>query len=1380
MQTQKRFTSLISSGTRRMILAAIFMMALVSNFATAAAQGSLDFTAYTLSSYGGTQDAACGTGSNVAAIEDAGATLHLTGNCWKQIDFGYTVTANTILEFDFHSNGQAEIHGIGFDTDNAIDPASTFQLYGTQVWGITDFLDYATVAPAVQHYTIPVGQFYTGVMTSMTFTNDDDGGSLGDSFFSNIMVYEGTPPPPPPVPMLTVNGSSYAVESYGGSSQDIAAITTILDGGLTLSIVGNGWKKVSIPYTVQTNTYLEFDFSSSAEGEIHGIGFDTDDVIDSTRTFQLYGTQVWGITDFLNYATVAPAVQHYTIPVGQFFTGSFTALTFTNDHDVTNPTGESVFSNIVIYDLLATPTITFAPAPSPQHPGGNFTVSATTDSDGALTYSYVSGPCTLIDANAGTFAPTGVGDCTVQADTAATTYFLAGSAQQVVTISPLDLYAVSGSTTLPDAVSVPVWGYNTTNVAVAKPGGPTLVVNEGDSVTIVLHNELDVDTALLFQGQDMIPDTTGVVSGTTKLYTFTANRPGTYLYGAGLLAGAQYQSAMGLYGALIVRPATTGQAYADASTAYDDEAMLILSEIDPALNNSTTPALFDMRDYKPRYFLINGLAYPDTVEIPTVAGNRVLLRYLNAGVQFHSMALLGTHQTVIANDGSPLTYSHRMVAETFGPGQTVDTIATIPATAVDGSQFAIYDGNFLLHNSNVAGFGGMMTFLTVSGTPPTGDTTGPVTSNVAYGTGTLTATVTDTTSNIAAAEYFLDATGAVGTGTAMNATDSSFDSLSESVTAAVVVPAGSHTLYVRGQDALGNWGAFSSVLVNGGDATGPVTTGLTLTPNPSNGTDDVALSGTGNDSTSGGSNIVAAEYTIDGGTAVSLTVNLPASIASLDGIISAATVNSLTEGTHVVAVRSQDSAGNWGAETTINLVVDKTGPATSNVLASPNPNNGQQGINVTTPAVRVTATFDDTIANISAAEGFIDTVGADGTGFIFIASDSLFNSLSETGYSDIPLTTIIQLSDGSHTLYVHSRDAAGNWGPTSSVTLIIDKVIPTVSTVSVTPNPTGGAATVTLSASATDAATAVTAAEWFTGADPGIGNGTAMTLSGASPWSLSATIDVSTWVNGSYTLNLRARDAAGNWSAIGSTALVVDAPPPPFPGLYFSTLGSTAVGTLGTPDNADIYNWDGLAYSRVLDANGAGSLGLRGGANVDGFDWVDSTHFYMSFSSTVTNVPGLGGVQDEDVVYYNNGVWSVFFDGTAQGLTTSAHDLDAINVVGGILYFSTIGNANVGGLPGTADNADIYSWDGTSFARVWDATADGLPDGANVDGIVFVDATHFYLSFRSTATTVPVLGAVADVDVIYNNGGTWSVFFDGVANGLTAGGGQDIDAFDIP
>ncbi|WP_197024757.1 multicopper oxidase family protein [Cellulomonas sp. KRMCY2] len=949
---------------------------------------------------------------------------------------------------------------------------------------------------------------------------------------------------------------------------------------------------------------------------------------------------------------------------------------------------------------------------------------------------------------------------------------------------PFDLYAVAGTTSLPaGGQTVTVWGYSTTDTPVAAPGGPTLVVDQGDTVEITLHNQLAESTALLFQGQAMVPDRTGAAPSGTKVYTFTADRPGTYLYEAGLVPNGEHQVAMGLYGALVVRPATAGQAYDAATTAFDDEAVLVLSEIDPALNNAADPASFDMRRYAPRYFLVNGKAYPNTDAIPTAAGRTVLLRYVNAGNQYHSMAVLGAHQTVIALDGNPLTFSSRYVAETFGPGQTADALVTAPATTGDAT-LPVYDGSLLLHNSTLTGSGGMLTFLAVTGSGGGTDGAGPVATDVAFAAGTLTATLDETTTGgavVQAAEYYLDSMA--GTATAMSAADGAFDSPSEDVTLAVTAPSGNHILYVRGQDALGTWGTVSSVLFGGGDSSGPATTFPTLSPTPTNGSAAVTLHATGDDTATGGSAIAAAEYFVDtvgaDGSGTAMTVNTPAPTADLNATIPATTVNALAEGAHTIAMHAQDAAGNWGPTTTIGLTVDKTGPTTGGLSAAPSPNNGTLGYTTATPSVRITATtLSDALGTISAAEAFLDTVGANGTGIRFSAADGTFNSATEAGYATIPLSTVVQLADGGHTIFVHARDAAGNWGPVASVTLVIDKVRPALGALSVTPNPTQGATTATLSATATDAATAITRAEWFTGPDPGIGAATAMTITGTGPYTATSNpIAVAGWAEGTYTLTVRARDAAGNWSPTATTTLTVTAP------VHLSTVGNTnPPGAGGTPDDADIYTWNGATYTRQFDATLAG---LPGGANIDGYDRIDDTHFYLSFAATTTTVPGLGTVQDEDVVYYNNGTWSTYFDGTAHGLTTANHDLDAISIAGavngtgGTLYFSTLGNTNPPGLGGTADDADTYSWNGTTYTRIWDATANALPAAANVDGYVRIDAAHFYLSFAATTTTVPGLGAVQDEDITYYNNGTWSTYFNGTAHGLTTDT-LDIDAFDTP
>ena len=51
------------------------------------------------------------------------------------------------------------------------------------------------------------------------------------------------------------------------------------------------------------------------------------------------------------------------------------------------------------------------------------------------------------------------------------------------------------------------------------------------------------------------------------------------------------------------------------------------------------------------------------------------------------------------------------MAETIAPGETLDAIATVPASTTPGSRFALFDGNLMLLNNGASGFGGMLTFL---------------------------------------------------------------------------------------------------------------------------------------------------------------------------------------------------------------------------------------------------------------------------------------------------------------------------------------------------------------------------------------------------------------------------------------------------------------------------------------------------------------------------------------------------------------------------------------------------------------------------------------------------------------------------------------------
>jgi FtsP/CotA-like multicopper oxidase with cupredoxin domain len=302
------------------------------------------------------------------------------------------------------------------------------------------------------------------------------------------------------------------------------------------------------------------------------------------------------------------------------------------------------------------------------------------------------------------------------------TLTVTGATVAPATPPSFDLCAKAGDLAVPGGATVPVWGFapgDCSNPAIpAQVPGPVLDYPQGTAVTVTLHNSLSRPVALDLPGLNVAEGpAVAAPDGGTATYHFTASAPGTYLYSSGLDGGRQV--AMGLYGALVVRPAAVGRAYDEAfgpsdprSTAYDREAVLVLSEIDPAFN--ADPLGFDMNDWHPTYWLINGKAHPDTADIPVQNGDRVLLRYVSAGAETVTMTMLGTRSRLVARDASTLSNPYEVVAETIPAGSTADEITTIPAS---GTAFPLY--NRQLHLTNGAfgspqhAPGGMLAFMRV-------------------------------------------------------------------------------------------------------------------------------------------------------------------------------------------------------------------------------------------------------------------------------------------------------------------------------------------------------------------------------------------------------------------------------------------------------------------------------------------------------------------------------------------------------------------------------------------------------------------------------------------------------------------------------------------
>lgn len=149
-----------------------------------------------------------------------GTTVALTGNTWRALPLNYTVTSGTVLEFEFSSTGEGEIHGIGFDNNSGASSDLLFQVYGTQNWGETDFDNY-TSGEGWKKYSIPIGQYYTGSYDRLVFSNDNDNGSGSNSSFRNIIIHEGdcntTTVIAPPTSLIESDGLQATIYPVPGS-----------------------------------------------------------------------------------------------------------------------------------------------------------------------------------------------------------------------------------------------------------------------------------------------------------------------------------------------------------------------------------------------------------------------------------------------------------------------------------------------------------------------------------------------------------------------------------------------------------------------------------------------------------------------------------------------------------------------------------------------------------------------------------------------------------------------------------------------------------------------------------------------------------------------------------------------------------------------------------------------------------------------------------------------------------------------------------------------------------------------------------------------------------------------------------------------------------
>lgn len=172
--------------------------------------------------------------------------------------------------------------------------------------------------------------------------------------------------------------------------------------------------------------------------------------------------------------------------------------------------------------------------------------------------------------------------------------------------------------------------------------------------------------------------------------------------------------------------------------------------------------------------------------------------------------------------------------------------------------------------------------------------------------------------------------------------------------------------------------------------------------------------------------------------------------------------------------------------------------------------------------------------------------------------------------------------------------------------------------------------------------------------------------------------------------------------------------------VYVSSPGKgTVAGIAYADEDIMVHNTTTGQWTKAFDGT---HHGLPAAADIDALDYANvNLHamFYMSFDQPVA-VPGLGTVDDSDVVlrscFLGSCGWSLFFDGSAHGLTADAEDIDAIDVQGANLLLSTFGGYSVpkyggGTLKGGDEDIILFAAQYNSYILRLDGSTKGLAAG---------------------------------------------------------------------
>ncbi len=176
---------------------------------------------------------------------------------------------------------------------------------------------------------------------------------------------------------------------------------------------------------------------------------------------------------------------------------------------------------------------------------------------------------------------------------------------------------------------VDLWGYN------GSVPGPTIQVNQGDRVRILVDNHLPEPTSMHWHGFEIPHNMDGmpilsqplIQPGERFVYEFTLKQNGTFFYHSHMAM----QEMMGMIGLFIMHPR---QAF---PPRVDKDFGFVLQEF-AVLPNATVPNTTSMEF---NWLTMNGKAAPATTPLIVRIGERVRLRWVNLGMDHHPIHVHG-------------------------------------------------------------------------------------------------------------------------------------------------------------------------------------------------------------------------------------------------------------------------------------------------------------------------------------------------------------------------------------------------------------------------------------------------------------------------------------------------------------------------------------------------------------------------------------------------------------------------------------------------------------------------------------------------------------------------------------------------------------------